>query len=824
MDAVGYGITNDRRYVEDSTWLGRSHSTILLPRDGSEIELFDIRLEGDRDGPGSVKLNMGNPLLFSYPDGSDRVVAQGYNLDGPADYSFVSHLHPSVVVHLLDFLDPDRDGIMRGFLDVIDSSYEDLDGDGLSEARVDTNGVRRLTGNDNCPPGSDFGRGTYNRDQQDTDGDGVGDQCDMCPDVFDPEQIRCQTVRGEFLSPVCGEQNRDWGYAPPATRGEHNRVPLDADNDGVWDTCQFCFGAPDCDGDGIGDPCEPDSDSDGVPDDCDTCPSSAFPASQNCNHDSELQMRAMDPDYPIRPDGCDPNPCAETWVETSTSLDGMDRTVRMDQILVDPRAAGMDQNPMLLPGESVVAGQALDTGFRFCPCPEAGENTVAARARCATDFGCSIADVAAYDEPNEEAPWVHFRVAAHDPAVQLDDALWAQTYQPPTHLYDPDGTGTWQRAQDLARWSTIGGDTGTDGSGAIPDVARGVLWTHTRGPVGDDPFFEERRRLTNHYWSGTFAGDYTATRPWPCLSYAGPFAAQGLCPHCTASFPGAFIGFGGEFVDFCNRVYEDPVLALPELPWDLGPLLAPVEAYLREWDWVWRSAAEPPELLGNGDPILVAVAEDGTARQTLRMGDAALVPGIELDVGPDVEHFVLSASRRELFAIDQQGPDVEVRATSLTTGVERSVHASGGWSVVVAAAYSARTNRILLLRLDSTDGWLELIGIDADTGQELVLRSSGQVPPECGSYQVREDVAGGLWVVADVDEQLHTVAYVAFDDAGGWSGPALHDVGSVPRAPLEHPGASDVMVDQRGLSLPLADGTVRGVRLRDLDDESIQCF
>ena len=59
---------------------------------------------------------------------------------------------------------------------------------------------------------------------------------------------------------------------------------------------------------------------------------------------------------------------------------------------------------------------------------------------------------------------------------------------------------------------------------------------------------------------------------------------------------------------------------------------------------------------------------------------------------------------------------------------------------------------------------------------------------------------------------------------GGWSGPALHDVGSVPRAPLEHPGASDVMVDQRGLSLPLADGTVRGVRLRDLDDESIQCF
>ena len=65
----------------------------------------------------------------------------------------------------------------------------------------------------------------------------------------------------------------------------------------------------------------------------------------------------------------------------------------------------------------------------------------------------------------------------------------------------------------------------------------------------------------------------------------------------------------------------------------------------------------------------------------------------------------------------------------------------------------------------------------------------------------------------------------------GWAGDRSHfassgcpDVGSVPRAPLEHPGASDVMVDQRGLSLPLADGTVRGVRLRDLDDESIQCF
>jgi hypothetical protein len=87
----------------------------------------------------------------------------------------------------------------------------------------------------------------------DSDGDGVPDDLDNCPALYNPDQIDTDE---DGLGDMCDP---------------------DDDNDGVPDGTDNCFLIPnpdqtDSDGDGVGDACEPDGDNDGVPDDSDNCP------------------------------------------------------------------------------------------------------------------------------------------------------------------------------------------------------------------------------------------------------------------------------------------------------------------------------------------------------------------------------------------------------------------------------------------------------------------------------------------------------------------------------------------------------------------------
>ena len=102
---------------------------------------------------------------------------------------------------------PDPRATLNGFeLTAGPGQPVDSDGDGIDDDQ------------DNCPD-------TPNSDQADGDGDGVGDACDNCPDVANPDQA-------------------------------------DSDGDGVGDACDNCPDVPnpgqaDSDGDGVGDACPP---------------------------------------------------------------------------------------------------------------------------------------------------------------------------------------------------------------------------------------------------------------------------------------------------------------------------------------------------------------------------------------------------------------------------------------------------------------------------------------------------------------------------------------------------------------------------------------
>lgn len=135
----------------------------------------------------------------------------------------------------------------------------------VCNATADSDGDGIIDIEDNCPQ-------VYNPDQENADSDAVGDSCDLCTDLDgdgygDPG----------FPANVCEEDNC-LTIANPAQS--------DVDGDGIGDSCDVCT---DSDGDGFGDPDFPantcatdncpdvenpdqlDSDGDGVGDLCDNC-------------------------------------------------------------------------------------------------------------------------------------------------------------------------------------------------------------------------------------------------------------------------------------------------------------------------------------------------------------------------------------------------------------------------------------------------------------------------------------------------------------------------------------------------------------------------
>ncbi len=117
---------------------------------------------------------------------------------------------------------------------------------------------------------------------KDTDGDGVDDSKDMCPDTPVGVQV------DEFGCPLDSDNDGIADYldkcpnTPAGVKVDANGCPLDSDNDGVVDYLDKCPGTPaglKVDSDG----CPLDSDNDGVADYLDKCPNTPAGAKVDAN-------------------------------------------------------------------------------------------------------------------------------------------------------------------------------------------------------------------------------------------------------------------------------------------------------------------------------------------------------------------------------------------------------------------------------------------------------------------------------------------------------------------------------------------------------------
>jgi hypothetical protein len=150
---------------------------------------------------------------------------------------------------------------------------------GLAQVGLDDDLDGVLDDADNCPD-------VFNPRQQDFDRDGIGDHCSACMSPSDRD------VDGDGIDDAC-----DACVGP----GE---LDLDVGEDGIDDGCEPCPAATgqDLDGDGVDDACDSclrgppyDEDGDGVANACDDCPSRPDPFQEHAN-DGDRLGDACDPD------------------------------------------------------------------------------------------------------------------------------------------------------------------------------------------------------------------------------------------------------------------------------------------------------------------------------------------------------------------------------------------------------------------------------------------------------------------------------------------------------------------------------------------------
>ncbi|MBK8152572.1 MAG: thrombospondin type 3 repeat-containing protein [Saprospiraceae bacterium] len=180
-------------------------------------------------------------------------------------------------------VDTDGDGVFDGCDNCPDYPNPLQEKDCMKNAcgKIDSDGDGIFDACDNCIH-------TSNADQADSDNDGIGDVCDNCPNRWNRNQ---KDSDHDGMGDACDKCKNT-----PSSGGNNVADNADPDNDGIGNLCDNCPDKynplqADTDGDGIGDVCDNcpfkenpdqyDGDGDGVGFYCDNCPYIFNPNQEN---------------------------------------------------------------------------------------------------------------------------------------------------------------------------------------------------------------------------------------------------------------------------------------------------------------------------------------------------------------------------------------------------------------------------------------------------------------------------------------------------------------------------------------------------------------
>ncbi len=515
--------------------------------------------------------------------------------------------------------------------------------------------------------------------QEDRDGDGLGDACDVCVDTAD-------VLEGTHA------QDRDGDRVPNAC--DNCDVPNPLQNDCNLDA-ELALWAVACPPGPTGEP---------------SCPRSDF----------------------VLGDACDPTPCGETQVRTEVVGPRGSETTVQNAVRVDARAASTHDGRTgfrfcrcrFTSRDRLEERRACVTEDEFITTlPDGTVVTV-------TLGNCGPLDVEAYAAATEPRNWRWTTMAfASDPELPAGSgtgpllrAERALAYTPVAGGGETFATDLWAdwdlRDADVPRWRVAFTEPIPDGPlGSLS----GVLWTHTPGPPGGGTATAWERLLASHFWSGR--GHMQTPPPIPSreprLCVEGIAPALGLGPFGPNPIP--WIGFAA---------LRCPALLDPRLVLRLGPFVFEAQpGFDPQWlglfarpDTSWVAAAEPDAWLPDDDiryaglspslaltSLLVAQGDDlfdRLGQSPCPPGQCQAIPALAAaarSAAPAAPTLVLSARRRTLWALEPAAEGALVRALDLELPLWRELSSAGvPLGRVLAATYSATDDALYIL--DEVDG------------------------------------------------------------------------------------------------------------------------